>query len=52
VDAGTNTDTSPDSTPAWSTTLWTPAVMSIVSPSPSVEKRSSPLWTVRARTRR
>ena len=52
VEPGTNTDTSPLSTPDWSTTLCTPAVMSIVSPFPSVEKRSCPLWTVRARTRR
>ena len=54
VDPGTNTDTVPVSTPDESTTLWTPAVMSIASPSPSVEKRSSPVWTsatVRARSR-
>jgi hypothetical protein len=51
VDPGTNTDTSPVSTPDCSTTLCTPAVMSIVSPFPSVEKRSCPPWTVRAKNR-
>src|SRR3954468_12697961 len=47
VEPGTNTDTTPSCTPdAWAT--WrTPSVMSTTSPSPLVEKRSSPLWTAK-----
>ena len=51
VEPGTNTDTMPFSTPDASRTLSTPAVKSITSPSPSVEKRSWPAWSSTGRQR-
>src|SRR2546423_9200583 len=45
VEPGTKTETEPSSTPDERTISCTPCVRSITSPSPSVEKRSSPVWT-------
>src|SRR2546423_10194476 len=45
VEPGTKTDTTPSCTPDARATSATPSVMSTTSPSPFVEKRSSPLWT-------
>src|ERR671932_2858496 len=45
VEPGTNTAATPRSTPAVRTTLETPSVRSMTSPSPPVENRSWPVWT-------
>ena len=45
VEPGTKRETAPSRAPEEATKLSTPSVRSMTSPSPWVEKRSSPVWT-------